>query len=258
MRSLAVTNIGRIATGILDAPLTVAADTIVCRDKKITAIANASDLDLAEIDTLVDAKGMVVMPGLVDGHCHVHFGDYNPRLKLFDWIFWARNSGVTSMVSAGEFNLPGMPDDVDGIKHHAILQKKAYDNYRPAGVKVHGGAFLLQPGMTEADFAGLAAHGVWIVGEVGLGRVQDAHEAASMIRWAEKYGMKSSMHFGGPGKPGSALTKLADVLIVKPTIVSHINGGSTAPPLDDVEKLVRESDLNLEFVLLGDPRPSGR
>lgn len=253
MRTLAITNIGKIASGDIHNPLIDDADTIVCKDKKIEKIGRAEDTDLDSIDTIVDAKGVIALPGLVDGHCHVCIGGYNPRLKLWDWIDWARNNGVTTMVAAGDFMMPGMPTHPEGVKHHAVMQKIAYDNYRPSGVKVHGGAFLLQPGLTEEDFAELAAHGIWIVGEVGLGGIKTAEEAAPMIRWAEKYGMKSTMHFGGASVPGSASTNLKDLLLVRPTLVAHINGGSTAVPIGEVERLVKETDFNLDCVLIGNP-----
>ena len=85
------------------------------------------------------------------------------------------------MISAGEVHLPGRPKDIVGLKALAIVAVRAFANLRPAGVKVHAGAPILELGLEEADFAELAAAGVNLVGEVGLGSVKTGAQAAPML-----------------------------------------------------------------------------
>ena len=54
------------------------------------------------------------------------------------------------MISAGEVHLPGRPKDIVGLKALAIVAVRAFANVRPAGVKVHAGAPILELGLEEA------------------------------------------------------------------------------------------------------------
>ena len=79
------------------------------------------------------------------------------------------HGGVTTSISAGEVHLPGRPKTAAGTKALAILAAQAWANYRPGGMKVLGGAVILEKGLTEADFEEMAREGVAVVGEIGLG-----------------------------------------------------------------------------------------
>ena len=68
------------------------------------------------------------------------FGDWTPRQSQLDWIDSFLHGGVTTMISAGEVHLPGRPKDVVGVKALAITAQRAFDAFRPGGVKVHAGA----------------------------------------------------------------------------------------------------------------------
>ena len=107
------------------------------------------------------------------------------------------HGGVTSMISAGEVHLPGRPTDPKGTKALALLAHKSFAKARPAGVKVYGGALILEKGLVEDDFKELSEDGVWLVGEIGLGSIKAAGEAKVMAEWAKQYGMKVLMHVGG-------------------------------------------------------------
>ncbi len=56
---------------------------------------------------------------------------------------------------------------------------------------------------------------------------------------AKKYGMKVMMHTGGTSIPGSSTIGFEDVVTAKPTVVSHVNGGPTSIPIEDVKKTDR-------------------
>ena len=52
------------------------------------------------------------------------------------------------------------------------------------------GAPVLEKGMVESDFAELAAAGVGLLGEIGLGSVKGGTEAATMVKWARAHGIR--------------------------------------------------------------------
>ena len=85
-------------------------------------------------------------PGLIDSHVHPVFGDWTPRQSQLGWIDSFLHGGVTTMISAGEVHLPGRPKDVVGVKALAITAQRAFDRFRPGGVKVHAGAPVLETG----------------------------------------------------------------------------------------------------------------
>ncbi len=180
---------------------------------------------------MVDAKGTTVAPGLIDSHVHPVFGDWTPRQSQLGWIDSFLHGGVTTMISAGEVHLPGRPRDVVGVKALAITAQRAFSNFRPGGVKLHAGAPVLEQGMVEDDFKELAAAGVKLLGEVGLGGVKQGDEARRMVAWARKYGIQSTIHTGGPSIPGSGLIDADVVLEADADVIGHINGGHTALPI---------------------------
>jgi enamidase len=241
-----VRNIGVLVSGDLRQPL-LDADSIVIRDGLIAAVGRRLDEDA---DTVIDARGTTVLPGLIDSHVHPVFGDFTPRQRTMDFIDSGMNGGVTTAISAGEVHLPGRPKDIVGLKALAVVAAKAWTNFRPGGVKVHAGAPILEQGMTEADFAEMAAAGVKLVGEIGLGSVKTGKDAAPMVRWAKKHGMTVTIHTGGPSIAGSSSIDADVVLEAAPDVVGHINGGTTSMTPAEIERLVA-TDMALEIVQCG-------
>jgi len=244
-----IRNIGHVITGDIGRPL-VDADSIVIHDGRIAAVGRGLDEDA---DTVIDARGTTVMPGLIDSHVHPVFGDFTPRQRTVDFIDSGMNGGVTTAISAGEVHLPGRPKDVIGLKALAIVAAKAWANFRPGGVKVHAGAPILELGLTEADFAEMAAGGVRLVGEIGLGSVKTGKDAAPMVRWAKQHGMTVTIHTGGPSIAGSNPISAEVVLEAQPHVVGHINGGTTSMSPSEIERLVA-TDMALEIVQCGNAR----
>ncbi|HEY9065176.1 MAG TPA: amidohydrolase family protein [Burkholderiaceae bacterium] len=248
-----IRNIGLMLSGDIDKPL-LDADTIVVTDGLITAVGQERDCDTAQPATLIDARGTCVAPGLIDSHVHPVFGDWTPRQSQLGWIDSTLNGGVTTMISAGEVHLPGRPKDIVGLKALAITAQRAFDNFRPAGVKVLAGAPVIEKGMVESDFAELAAAGVGLLGEIGLGSVKGGTEAATMVKWARAHGIQSTIHTGGPSIPGSGLIDKDVVLEADADIIGHINGGHTALPLAHVCELCEKSARAIEIVHNGNEK----
>ncbi len=248
-----IRNIGLMLSGDIDKPI-LQADTIVVNEGLITAVGRQADCDIAQPDTEIDARGTCVCPGLIDSHVHPVFGDWTPRQNQLGWIDSTMNGGVTTMISAGEVHLPGRPKDIVGLKALAITAQRAFDNFRPGGVKVLAGAPVLEKGMVEQDFEDLAKAGVKLLGEVGLGSVKAGDEAQRMVAWARKHGIQSTIHTGGPSIPGSGLIDKDVVLEADADIIGHINGGHTSLPLAHVCELCEKSTRGIEIVHNGNER----
>jgi enamidase len=249
---LVVRNIGTLLSGALERPV-LAADTIVAVDGVIREVGKAAEVDGGRADLVVDAKGTTVAPGLIDSHVHPVFGDWTPRQNQLGWIDSFLHGGVTTMISAGEVHLPGRPRDVVGVKALAITAQRAFSSFRPGGVKLHAGAPVIEKGMVEEDFKELAAAGVKLLGEVGLGGVKQGEEAKRMVAWARKYGIQSTIHTGGPSIPGSGLIDADVVLEADADVIGHINGGHTALPLAQIRCLCEQCTRAIEIVHNGNP-----
>ena len=248
-----IRNIGLLLSGDIDRPV-LDADTVVVVDGVITAVGRAADCDIAQARTTVDARGTCLAPGLIDSHVHPVFGDWTPRQNQIGWIDSMLNGGVTTMISAGEVHLPGRPKDIVGLKALAITAQRAFDNFRPGGVRVLAGAPVIEKGMVESDFAELAAAGVGLLGEIGLGSVKAGAEAAQMVAWARKHGIQSTIHTGGPSIPGSGLIDKDVVLEADADVIGHINGGHTSLPEAHVCELCEKSRRAIEIVHNGNER----
>ena len=248
-----VRNIGLMLSGDLNQPV-LDADTIVAVDGKIAAVGKQKDVDTEGAAVVVDAKGVAVAPGLIDSHVHPVAGDWTPRQNQLGWIDSYLHGGVTSMISAGEVHTPGRPKDVVGLKAMAIFAQRAFQAFRPGGVRIHAGAPVIEQGMVEEDFKDLAAAGVTMLGEVGLGSVKDGTTARQMVAWARKHGIQSTIHTGGPSIPGSSLIDKDIVLAADADVIGHINGGHTALPDDQITALCEKSPRAIEIVHNGNER----
>ena len=248
-----IKNIGLLLSGDLDRPI-LDADTVVVQDGIITAVGKEKDCDTAQPDLLIDARKTCLAPGLIDSHVHPVFGDWTPRQNQLGWIESTMNGGVTTMISAGEVHLPGRPKDIVGLKALAITAQRAFDSFRPGGVKVLAGAPVIEKGMIEQDFKELADAGVKLLGEVGLGSVKAGEEAQKMVAWARKYGIQSTIHTGGPSIPGSGLIDKDVVLEADADIIGHINGGHTSLSEAHVCELCEKSTRGIEIVHNGNEK----
>jgi enamidase len=250
---LVIRNIGLMLSGKIEQPI-YDADCLIAVGGKITAWGYEKDMDTEDADTLIDANGSTLCPGLIDSHVHPVVGDYTPRQQQLHWIDSTLHGGVTTLISAGEVHMPGRPKDIVGLKAMAIASQRWYENFRPSGVKVHAGAPVIEHGMVEEDFADLAKAGVKLLGEVGLGTVKDGKTARQMVDWARKYGIQSTIHTGGPSIPGSGLIDADMVLETGTDVVGHINGGHSALPDDQIICLCEGCKAGLEIVHNGNER----
>ena len=88
-------------------------------------------------DVVIDAGGMTAIPGLIDSHVHITFGDYTPRQRTVGFLESYLHGGVTTSISASEVHVPGRPSDPEGVKALALAAQRCFANYRPGGMRVH-------------------------------------------------------------------------------------------------------------------------
>src|SRR5210317_815040 len=123
---LVIRDIGLMLSGKIEDPI-YDADCLIAVDGKITEWGREKDLDTEGADTLIDAHGTTLAPGLIDSHIHPVAGDYTPRQQQLHWIDSTLHGGVTTMISAGEVHMPGRPKDIVGLKAMAIASQRWYE-----------------------------------------------------------------------------------------------------------------------------------
>ena len=207
-------------------------------------------LDVSKADVVVDAQGTTVIPGLIDSHCHVVLGDYTPRQRTVGFLESYTHGGITIIISPGEIHAPGRPKDAAGVKSLAVEARACFLNFRPNGMKVHAGAIVIEPTLSEKDFKEVAEQGVWLA-KFGFGDFKDPYDGEPQIRWAQKYGIKVMCHSGGASIPGSKPVTADHLMKLRPDVCGHVNGGPTALTDEGVERVVRESDMWLQVVQAG-------
>lgn len=251
-KTLAITNLGTIVSGKLEGPL-LDGDTVIVRSGKIEAIGSRKELEPERADTVIDANGMTAIPGLIDPHVHPMLGDWSPRHSVMGWMEAALHGGVTSMLSQGIVHLEGRPKDRVGTKALAILTSKVYKEYRPGGgLKLLSGAVILEEGLTEEDFKEMDREGVRLVAEIGASGIYNYEKVRPMLEWARKCKMKIPIHFGGPSSlPGSVRFWADEVFQYQPDIVAHVNGGPISAPLQEIDKVLDETDITVEIIHTG-------
>jgi enamidase len=250
----AIVNLGTIVTGDWRAP-TAPGDGILMADGRIAAVGSLTGAQVAACDVVIDAGGAVAIPGLIDSQVHITFGDYTPRQKTVGFLESYVHGGVTTSISASEVHVPGRPKDPEGVKALAVAAFKCFEHFRPGGMKVHGGSIILEPGVTEADLAEIAAKGVWLA-KAGFGAVKTPYDYAPMVQAAKRHGMITTVHTGGSSIPGSSGIWFDHLLKMQPDVSFHVNGGPVAMPDEDYPRIVHESSIALQLCTAGNLRTS--
>ncbi|MEA2873229.1 MAG: enamidase, partial [Hyphomicrobiales bacterium] len=248
---VAIHNLGRIVSGDWHAPF-VAGDTIVTQDGRIVS-AGAAPSSADDAEVVIDAGGMTAIPGLIDSHVHVTFGDYTPRQRTVGYLESYLHGGVTTAISASEVHVPGRPRDVEGVKALALAAQRCFADYRPGGMKVIAGSVILEPGLKANDFKELAENGVRLA-KAGFGAVATAYDYAPLVADAKAAGLITTCHTGGSSIPGSGAITGDHLLKIRPHVSFHINGGPTAMPDADFARIILESDMALQVCTAGNLR----
>ncbi len=250
--NIAITNLGEIVSGDWRSPF-AQGDTILVENDKIALVGTASAAAIESADVVIDADGMTAIPGLIDSHVHITFGDYTPRQKTVGYLESYVHGGVTTSISASEVHVPGRPRDVEGVKALAVAAQRCFAEYRPGGMRVIAGSVILEPGLEMKDFTELAAKGVGLA-KAGFGAVRTAYDYVPLVADAKAAGLITTCHTGGSSIPGSGAITGDHLLKMHPHVSFHINGGPTAMPDADFERIILESTMALQVCTAGNLR----
>ena len=249
---IAVVNLGRIVSGNWREPF-MSGDTIVTDGDRIVRVGTASAAEVEAADVVIDADGMTAIPGLIDSHVHITFGDYTPRQRTVGYLESYLHGGTTTAISASEVHVPGRPRDPEGVKALALAAQRCFAEYRPGGMRVIAGSVILEPGLTLRDFEELAARGVTLA-KAGFGAVKTAYDYVRLVEAAKAAGLITTCHTGGSSIPGSGAITGDHLLAMRPHVSFHINGGPTAMPDADFGRVIAESDIALQVCTAGNLR----
>src|SRR6202161_172098 len=217
---VAITNLGTIVSGNWRAPF-VKGDTVIAHDGKIVSVGTASAAEVEACDVVIDAGGMTAIPGLIDSHVHITFGDYTPRQRTGGYLESYLHGGVTTSISASEVHVPGRPRDPEGVKALALAAQRCFADYRPGGMRVIAGSVILEPGMKDEDFIELDAKGAGLA-KAGFGAVTTAYDCVPLVSGAKAAGLITPCHTGGSSIPGSGAITGDHLLKMDPHVSFYI------------------------------------
>jgi enamidase len=249
---VAIVNLGTIVSGDWRSPF-VAGDTIISDGESIALVGTADVAAVESADVVIDAGGMTAIPGLIDSHVHITFGDYTPRQRTVGYLESYLHGGTTTAISASEVHVPGRPSDPEGVKALALAAQRCFATYRPGGMRVFAGSVILEPGLKAADFVELAVNGVRLA-KAGFGAVKTPYDYVPLVRDAKAAGLITTCHTGGASIPGSGAITGDHLLAMQPHVSFHINGGPTAMPDRDFERVIKESEIALQVCTAGNLR----
>ncbi len=64
----------------------VSGDTVISEGDRITLVGTAPAGAVESADVVIDAGRMTAIPGLIDSHVHITFGDYTPRQRTVGYL----------------------------------------------------------------------------------------------------------------------------------------------------------------------------
>jgi enamidase len=251
---LTIVNLGDTHDGSLEGGQ-IAGDAISCAEGVVDWIGSSGEVDLSEHHVVIDAAGTTLVPGFIDSHVHTTFGDYTPRQQTLGFLDSYLHGGTTRTISASEVHVPGRPHDVVGVKALAIAAQRCFADYRPAGVTVHAGSVILEPGLAACDFEELRSAGVWLA-KAGFGAFASARDYVPVVQAAKAAGLVVMCHTGG-GSIGGSLAKIGvdDLIAMQPNVAGHVNGGPTALTASENARIVEEGmQIALQVVHAGNLR----
>ena len=249
---IAIVNIATIVTGDWRNPF-VAGDTLILDEGLIKRVGTASAQEVESCDLVVDANGTTACPGLIDSQVHIAFGDYTPKQQAVGFLESYTHGGTTTSISASEIHVPGRPKDREGVKALAIAAHKAWENFQPGGMRVHGGAVILEPGLEESDFVDMNKEGVWLA-KAGFGNVQTPFDYVPLVKAAQKAGMVVQVHTGGASISLANSIHGKHLIAMQPDVSYHVNGGPIAMPDEDFLPVIRETKVALQICQAGNIR----
>ena len=183
MQSTLIVN-GSVIDGTGAAPRSEAVLLVGDRIKALGASAELAAASLTDVQR-IDAKGCSVMPGLIDGHCHISFDQPSSN----DELFFHRRHGLAAIIAAQnarkvlQAGVTGMLD-ADSIFEIGIDLRDAIEGGIVEGPRMATGSYALW-----TSVGGTAGRLIPDEGIVGYGKVvAGADEIVAEVRRQIKYG----------------------------------------------------------------------
>ena len=188
---------------------------------RIASVAANIDVSAAEV---IDATGKLVVPGLLDVHCHYARDDDGPHIGLSD--------GVTGWVDAGSAGADQV-DDVVAIARAAPQPARVLINIGRAGILPEGDTHDLALADVDAAKAAIARNRDSVIGVKARLTEGVAADDLEVLRRAEEvatfFGLPLMIHMGQTASPFSNLVNQ-----LKPgDIVTHMFAPSPNAIIDD-------------------------
>jgi hypothetical protein len=121
------------------------------------------------------------------------------------------------------------------------------------GMKVNAGSVVLEPGLTDNDFAEMARHGVRHA-KYGFGGYTHPRDGEPDVRRAQTHGLCVMSHSGGNSIPGSSPITHDVLLHLRPDVCGHVNAGTTSLEEAGLAEIVTTTDMALQIVQAGNLR----
>ncbi len=249
---ITILNIGQIISGSWKYPV-ISGNSIFINGEQINKVGELTSSEVNSSDVIIDAGGAVAIPGLIDSHVHITFGDFTPRQNTVGYLQSYLHGGVTTSISASEVHVPGRPSDPEGVKALAVAARKCFENFRPSGMRVHAGSLILEPGLTSGDYHDVVSKGVWLA-KAGFGAVSSASEYIHLVSEARNAGLFTTLHTGGASIPGSFPITGQDLIEINPQVSFHINGGPVAMEDKYFEVVARDTEIAMQVCTAGNLR----
>lgn len=237
-----------VATGDVRRPLVPGPIDIRIADGKIAAIGPAAANGAG--DVVIDASGLLAMPGLWDAHYHPYFGDHSPRFDARGSLAETVRAGTTTVVSAGTIDFPGRPRDASGERELAILAQRSWLYDRPLEIKVHAGTVVAAEGLQDRDFGVLERVGVRRL--VVRSPLTTARAAREIVGAARAHGMTVI------ALPDARIPLVRDarsvgdaLATIGADVILGVNGGDVALPDAVLNELLSDARVAIGVALTG-------
>lgn len=170
MNALLITN-GQVIDGTGAAPRP---ESVLIEGDRIVAVGAAADALAAARPLIrrIDVRGMTVMPGLIDGHCHISFDEPNSN----DELFFHRRHGLAAIAAARnalkvlQSGVTGI-QDADSIFELGVDLRDAIEAGIVPGPRMACGAYALW-----TSVGGTAGRLIPDRGSIGYGKVVSGND----------------------------------------------------------------------------------
>ena len=201
---------------------------VAIRGERISAV--RPDIAAADAADVLDARGKLVVPGLIDVHVHVSAPDMTPAMLLRD--------GVTAMVDGGSAGADNI-DALVRVARDAPNRVRIFLNLARTGVTAEGELMNIDAGDVDAARHAIAQHREWIAGvkvrlsETACGK----HDLEALRRARQAAGpLPVMLHVGQTFSPLPRILELLN----PGDIVTHPYSPPPHTILDDNGHVLRE------------------